>query len=162
MIHSGFWYLLVIALEHTVWGFCCYKPLWATQWWKIHSPCSKAWSRGWKTPPTPFYLITYPPIDSEKQQGRTVQEFPARAHHHLKESSIQLIRRDVGHSNTWVLLAGAQPSLWGFLWRGIIIRSSATVWDDFEARRTSCDSKFLRSREIYLESGSETSPMGFP
>jgi len=56
-------------------------------------------------------LITYPPIDSEKQQGRTVQEFPARAHHHLKKSSIQLTRRNVGHSNTWVLLAGAQPSL---------------------------------------------------
>jgi hypothetical protein len=56
-------------------------------------------------------LITYPPIDSEKQQGRTVQEFLARAHHYLKESLIQLIRRVVGHSNTWVLLAGSQPSL---------------------------------------------------
>jgi hypothetical protein len=56
-------------------------------------------------------LITYPPIDSEKQQGHTVQEFPARAHHYLKESSIQLIRRFFGHSNTWVLLAGSQPSL---------------------------------------------------
>ena len=56
-------------------------------------------------------LITYPPTDSENKQGRIVQEFPARVHHHLKKSSIQLIRRNVGNSNTWVLLAGAQPSL---------------------------------------------------
>jgi hypothetical protein len=56
-------------------------------------------------------LITYPPIDSERQQDCIVQELPARVHHYLKESSIQLIRRDFGHFNTWVLLAGSQPSL---------------------------------------------------
>jgi hypothetical protein len=56
-------------------------------------------------------FITYPPIDSEKQQGRIVQEFPARAHDYLQESSIQPIGRAFGHSDTWVLLVVSQPSL---------------------------------------------------
>jgi hypothetical protein len=50
----------------------------------------------------------------------------------------------------------------GFLEELSPFRSSATDWDGLEARRTSCDSVFLRSRELYLESGSETSPIGFP
>jgi hypothetical protein len=38
----------------------------------------------------------------------------------------------------------------------------ATDWDGLEARWTSYDLVFLRSREFYLESGPETSPTGFP
>ena len=51
--HYSFWFWISIC--YCSWAFSLgvllYKPLWATQWWNIHSPCSTAWSRGWKTPP---------------------------------------------------------------------------------------------------------------
>ena len=160
MRHSGFWYFFVDSLDHTIWGFCCYKPLWITQWWKTHSPCSKLGLGDEIVHPHHSTLITDPPIDLGSKQGRTAQEFPVEAHHHLKKRSIQPIRRAWGYSGTWVLLAGSQLSFWRFSWRVITIRSSVTDWDGLEARRTSCDSLFLRYRVFYLESGHETSPKG--
>ena len=46
----------------------------------------------------------------QKVASHTVLVFPARVHHHLEKGSIQLIKIDFGHSDTWVLLAGVQPS----------------------------------------------------
>ena len=47
----------------------------------------------------------------QKVASHIVLVFPARAHHHLEGGSIQLILRAWGHSDNWVLSAGAEPSV---------------------------------------------------
>ena len=124
--------------------------------------CSTAWSRGWKTPPTPFYT---------------------------QHTSTYRFRKATGPYCSWVSSKGAssskegfdpadQESLWSFLHLGFTCRASTIILRFFPesyhhwifsfrlgrlgGKRTSCDSVFLRSREIYLEFGSETSHTGFP
>ena len=53
------WIFLVIALS-IQFGGLLQKPLWATQWWNIHSPCSTSWSRGWNIPPHHSILNIFP------------------------------------------------------------------------------------------------------
>ena len=157
MMHSGFWYLLVIALEHTIWGFCCYKPLWETQWWKTHSPCSKAWSWGWKTPPTSFYTHHISTYRFKKVAGSYCSR--------VCNKGASLSRGEFDPAD--------QEILWAFRHLGFTCRGPTIILKVFlesyhhqifsfrlgrlGGKRMSNDLVFLRSRETYLESESETS-----
>jgi len=56
-------------------GGLLYKPLWATQWWNIHSPSSTAWSWGWNIPPHHSILSISPFRASEDSRTVLLRSF---------------------------------------------------------------------------------------
>ena len=105
-MHSELGVLLVIALEHLVWGFCCTNPceqLSGEIFTDLVPQCGLGDERLLHTILVSDHLHLKP----QKVAGCTVLVFPARAHHYVEGGSIHLIQRAWGHSDIWVLFVGA-------------------------------------------------------
>ena len=99
----------VIALEQSVWGFCCTNPCEKLSG-EISTHLVSQLGLGNERLLHTILVSAHLHLALQKVAGCIVLVFPARAHHHLEGGSIQLILRAWGHSDSWVLFAGAGPS----------------------------------------------------
>ena len=102
--------MLVIALEHTVWGFHCTNPCEQLSGEISTHLVPQLGLRDERLLHT-ILVSSHLHLVLWKVESHIVLLFPARAHHHLEGGSIQLILRASGHSDSWVLFAGAGPSV---------------------------------------------------
>ena len=102
--------MLVIALEHSVWGFCCANPCEQLSGEISTHLVPQLGLRDERLLHT-ILVSAHLHLALQKVASHTVLVLPARAHHHLEGGLIQLILRAWGHSNSWVFFAGEGPSV---------------------------------------------------
>ena len=98
--------MFAIALQHSVWGFCYTNPCEQLSG-EISTHIVPQLGLGDERFLHTILVSVHLHPALQKVAGRTVLVIPARARHHLEGGSIQLIQRAWGHSDTWVLFAGA-------------------------------------------------------
>jgi hypothetical protein len=93
IIHSGFGLAFAIALEHSVWGFCCTNPCEQLSGEISTHLVPKIGLRDERFLHT-ILISVHLHLALQKVAGHTVLVIPARLHHYLEGRSIHLIQRN--------------------------------------------------------------------